>query len=103
MVNTAPTKPVTASLSGTDYDGKEMVEYLEKKCKCIFVNANDVCKPFGSSKFFNIIMVGIAAGSGRLGIGKETLLNEIRRRVPARFAEKNAEAFLAGYEIGGKQ
>ena len=103
VVNTAATKPVTASLMDTGYDGSEMTAYLKQKCSCIFVDADEVCRPFGSSKFFNIIMLGIAAGSGKLGIDKRTLLDQIENRVPEKFVEVNKEAFLAGYEIGNGQ
>ncbi len=102
VVNTAPTKPVTASLTGSDYDGTEMTEYLSGKCACIFVDAGEICRPFGSGKFFNIMMVGIAAGSGKLGIGKDTILNRIKKRVKPQYADVNREAFLAGYEIGAR-
>ncbi len=100
IVNTAPTKPVTESLRSTGYDGTQMTEYLRKKCECIFINSDEVCTPFGSSKFFNVIMLGVASGSGKLGISKETVLSQIEKRVPAKFAEANKAAFLAGYEKG---
>ena len=100
VVNTAPTRPVMESLNPTGYDGKEMIEWLKQKCGCIFVNADEVCAPFGSAKFLNLILVGIAAGSGKLGIGKDTLLRQIERYVPARFLETDTRAFLAGYAIG---
>ena len=100
IVNTAAVKPVTDSLSDSGYDGTEMTSYLEKKCSCIFVNADEVCESFGSSKFFNIIMLGIAAGSGKLGLKKETLQDQIKEQVPARFLEANLQAFEKGFTIG---
>ena len=100
IVNTAPTRPVTESLRSTGYDGKEMAAYLREKCECILVDGEEACRPFGSAKFFNIILLGIAAGSGRLGIRQETLLGQIARQVPVRFLETNRNAFLAGVEIG---
>lgn len=102
VVNTAAVKPVTESLDNTGYDGSEQVEYLKSKCSCIFVNSDEVCVPFGSSKFFNIIILGVAAGSGKLGISKETLLAQIEKRVPPKFIEINKKAFLAGFETGEK-
>ena len=102
VVNTSAVKPVTESLSNTGYDGSEQVEYLKSKCSCIFVNSDEVCAPFGSSKFFNIIILGVAAGSGRLGISKEALLTQIEKRVPPKFIETNKKAFLAGFETGEK-
>ncbi|MBR1910090.1 MAG: indolepyruvate oxidoreductase subunit beta [Lachnospiraceae bacterium] len=100
IVNTAATKPVTESLNDTGYDGSKMVEYIKKKCICIFVDSDEVCRPFGSSKFFNIVILGIAAGSGRLGLSSEILLKQIEKRVPEAYVEINKKAFLAGYDIG---
>ena len=102
VVNTAVTKPVTESLKDTGYDGREMTEYLKGKCACIFIDAEDVCKPFGSVKFFNIIMLGVAAGSGHLDLGRETLLKQIGQYVPAKFLDVNIRAFNAGIEIAAK-
>ena len=102
VVNTSAVKPVTESLKETGYDGSEMTAYLKEKCSCIFVNAEEVCRPFGSTKFFNIIMLGVAAGSGHLGPGKETLLKQIEQRVPSRFLDVNLRAFQTGIEIAGQ-
>ena len=102
VVNTAAVKPVTESLRDTGYDGSEMVSYLQGKCRCIFVNAGEVCKPFGSSRFFNIIMLGVAAGSGCLGLSRETLLKQIEKNVPSRFLDVNIRAFLSGIDIAGQ-
>ncbi len=100
VVNTAPIPPVTESLQPTGYDGTEMVAWLRQHCTCILVDGNEVCQPFGSSKFFNIILLGIAAGSGHLGLQKETLLHQIEKNVPARFLEPNLAAFQAGLTLG---
>ena len=56
--------------------------------------------PFGSSKFFNVAVLGAAAGTGELGISAETIRGEIVSIVPERFQEKNLAAFAAGYKIG---
>ena len=102
VVNTSAVKPVTESLKDTGYDGSEMTAYLKGKCSCIFVNAEDVCRPFGSTKFFNIIMLGVAAGSGHLGLEKDTLLKQIEQRVPSRFLDVNLRAFQTGIESAGQ-
>lgn len=102
VVNTAVTKPVTESLKDTGYDGREMISYLQQKCQCIFIDAEAVCRPFGSLKFFNIIMLGVAAGSGHLGLSRETLLKQIEQYVPAKFLDANIRAFNAGIELAGQ-
>ena len=103
VVNTVPTRPVLESLHPTGYSGQEMISFLQQKCPCILVNAEEVCAPFGSTKFFNLVLVGLAAGSGRLGIGKDTLLRQIERYVPARFLETDTQAFLAGFALGERE
>ena len=102
VVNTAPVPPVTESLRPTGYDGKEMTAWLKDQCACIFVDGEEVCRPFGSSKFFNIILLGIAAGSGHLGLSRESLLRQIEKNVPSRFLEPNLAAFQAGLTLGEK-
>ena len=64
------------------------------------MSGEEVCRPFGSSLFFNIILLGIAAGSGHLGLAREALLRQIEKNVPARFLEPNLAAFQAGLELG---
>lgn len=102
IVNSVPVKPVTESLMSTGYDGTEMVAYLKNKCSCVVIDAKKICEPFGSSRYFNIAILGVAAGTGRLGISKETILAEIEKRVPQKFIETNKAAFYAGYEEGKK-
>ena len=100
IVNCVPVKPVTESLHDTGYDGVEMVEYLKSKCECIVVDAEKLCEEFGSSKFFNVAVLGVAAGSKRLGIYEGTIIHEIETRVNTRFVEINKKAFEAGMRIG---
>ena len=99
VVNAVPTRPATDLSKGKVYDAGEMTDYLKSKCACAFVNADEVCAPFGSNKFFNIIMLGLAAGSGKLGLSRETILSQIEQRVPAKFVEVNKQAFEAGYAL----
>lgn len=103
VVNTSPVKPVTESLSKSGYDGTEMVAYLSENINCIFVDGNLECEKLGSVKFLNILLLGVAAGSGKLGIKKETILDEIKKRVKEKFIDANTKAFLTGYEIGCKK
>ena len=103
VVNTTAVKPVTENLRETGYDGSEMTAWLKGKRTCLFVNGEETCAPFGSAKFFNIIMLGVAAGSGHLGLKKETLLKQIEKCVPARFLDVNIRAFRAGIEIAGQE
>lgn len=96
IVNTIPVRPTTESLHPTGYDGTQMVEYLKEKCNCITVNAEELCRPLGSTKFFNVAVLGVLIASGKLDIDAATMKNEIKRRVPERFADINLKAFNLG-------
>lgn len=100
IVNSDPTKPVTESLHDTGYDGKEMIAYLQKKRWTIVTSAEEICAPFGSTRYFNIAILGVAAGCGKLGFSVQDILRVIERKVPARFVETNKAAFQAGVKIG---
>ena len=68
----------------------------------IEVDADEVVNVFGSVRYFNIMILGVAVATGELGIEKEVFMKEIEKRVPPQFAEKNKEAFLAGYGKGSR-
>ena len=94
-------KPVTSSLSGKVFDSNEMISYLEKNCrKVIVVDNTELCKEFGSDKFFNVILLGVACGAGVLGIEKEVMKDQISKNVKPAFVEKNLLAFEKGFALG---
>lgn len=98
IVNSVPVKPAAGGES--DYDGKAEISYLQSRCRCIIVDSESLCRPFGSSRFFNVAVLGTAVGAGELGIGEEAVREEIRKTVPERFLEKNLAAFEAGIAAG---
>ena len=101
IVNSHPVKPITESLNDTGYDGTKMIEFLKShKVKTCVVDADEICKPFGSSKFFNIIILGVATGAGLLGISKDSMILEIEQKVKAKFVDINKKAFAAGIKVG---
>ena len=101
IVNSHPVKPVTESLKDTGYDGTEMTAFLKKHYKKTYVvDSHEVCREFGSLKFFNIIILGMACGLGVLGVDGELVLSEIEKKVKEKFVEVNKKAFQAGYKLG---
>ena len=99
IVNRVPMKPTSLG-SSEGYDGKAEIAFLQSKRQCLVVDSEELCAPFGSSKFFNVAVLGAAAGTGALGIGAESIRSTILKIVPERFHEKNLAAFEAGYKIG---
>lgn len=99
IVNRVPMKPT--SLGGSQgYDGIKEIEFLTSRCRCLVVDSDELCAPFGSSKFFNVIVLGAAVGSGTLGLQEETVRSEIVKTVPERFLDKNLAALTVGIKIG---
>lgn len=99
IVNSVPVKPTTETLQETGYDGTDMITYLKEKCNVIVVNSEELCRKFGSTKYFNIVLLGVAAASGHLGISEEAIIKEIEKRVPSKFVETNKEAFRVGVGV----
>lgn len=104
IVNEVCIKPVTESLRPTGYDGSEMIRYLkENVSRLITVNSEELCAPFGSPKFFNVAVLGVAQGAGLLDFSKGEILATIENTVKKNFVETNREAFLRGAEAGNEQ
>ncbi len=103
IVNAAPVKPTTESLHETGYDGREMIAYLKEKCNVIVVDSEQLCAQSGSNKYLNVLLLGVAAGSGVLGISRQAVQKEIEARVPEKFVENNRLAFESGYAYAKQQ
>ncbi len=102
VVSVKAVKPVTASLSGSDYDGTEAVDYLKKHVKkLIVVDGDAICAECGSSKVLNVALLGAAAASGMLGIAVLELEQAVRERLDKRFVDMNLKALTAGARAAG--
>ena len=75
-----------------------MIGYLKKNTDCIVFDGSGL----PSAKFLNIAMLGVAAGSGRLGIETDLIRQEIEKRVPPKFLDANIKAFETGIRTGGE-
>ena len=81
----------------------KMIDYLKKKCSnVIVVNAEEICREAGSSKVFNVAILGVAVGTGKTGLLKENVIEEIRSRVKEKFIDINMIAFSRGEQIGAE-
>ena len=85
----------TASL-GLHYDGKEMIEYLQKQnINLIAVDGEKICKELGSPKALNVVLLGAATNSNELGITKEEIKKAIETKLNPKFLEMNIKALMA--------
>lgn len=93
IVNKKAVKPVTASLTGSTYDGTEMLAYLQKKVEhLIVVDGDAICEKCGSAKVLNMVLLAAAARSGALSMNIEELKGAIRKKIPEKFRELNLKA-----------
>ena len=101
IVNKKAVKPVTASLTGSAYDGSEALGYLRENIeKLVEIDGDGICEKCGSPKVLNIALLAAAAKSGALGMTVEELRNAIVKRLPERFHELNLKAVeLAGTPV----
>ena len=85
--------PVTASLSGSSYNGEDMVSYLKSHVEnLLVVDSEKACGELGSPKALNIRLLGAAVSSGRLGFTEEDIKDAIAERLPERFHKMNFAA-----------
>ncbi len=93
VVSTRPVRPVMGTLSGSDYTGIEMVDYLEKKVdRVITVDADQAALDLGSAKVLNVVLLGAAIKSGILEISKDEIKEAISAKVAPRYQELNLRA-----------
>lgn len=97
VVSQKAIKPVTDSLSNTDYDGDEMLKYLSSHVKhLIIVDSDTIFAACGSSKVLNIALLGAAVSTGVLGVSLEDIEATIKQKLAPQFIEMNLNALRAG-------
>ena len=97
VVSDKAIQPVTASLSGTSYQGEDMLRYLRGLGKRLVVlDADEVCRQCGSSKVLNVALLGAAVASGALGFSLEDVEKALPQRIKERFIAMNTKALYAG-------
>lgn len=95
-------RPVTASLTGSSYDGSDMIAYLSQNVEhLILVDGEAICQEIGSPKVLNIALLGAALEA--LGIDVEEMESVIRASVRPQFVEMNLKALHAGMNAARKE
>lgn len=91
VVNTHAVMPVTASLTGSSYNGDKMVDYLKKKtARLIAMDGDKACMEIGSPKVLNMVMLGFAIRSGVLPISIEEVECVMKETVKPQFHALNS-------------
>ena len=93
VVSTRAVKPVTATLSGSDYDAPQMLEYLKAAVPNLtLVNADQACADIGSSKVLNMVLLGAAIRTGVLDFTISEIEDIMKHTLPEKFHEMNLKA-----------
>ena len=93
VVNTHPIMPVTATLSGSDYTGNEMIEYLQRNVKnVILVDGTKACEEIGSPKVLNMIMLGASVRNDVLPFSVDDIEDTMKKTFKPQFVELNSKA-----------
>ena len=101
VVSDRAVTPVTASLTGGNYDSKAMLEYLSNKVDNIkIIDTDKALNDLGSAKVLNVLLLGAAVRSGELGITPDEMVETIRNKVPSKLMELNLKAFDYTSEAG---
>ena len=93
VLNTHPIMPVTATLSGSDYTGREMIEYLQRNVEDVtLVDGDRACEGIGSSKVLNMVMLGAAVRNDVLPFTIDEIEDIMKKTVKPQFVELNSKA-----------
>ncbi len=84
--------PVTAALSGGNYQAEDMLSYLAGHASCIAVDTEAACLALGSGKVMNILLLGAACQTGKLGLTRDELMEALKKRLPEKFWDLNRRA-----------
>lgn len=102
IVNSCPTKPVTAMLSASSYTGKEMLAYLKKNVERLtIVDCERAASKIGSLKVVNMILLGAAAATGELPISMADIKNCLAKRLKPQLLEMNYKALEYTLNVKG--
>ena len=104
IVSRKAVKPVTDSLSKSDYTGDEMLDYLTAHVKrLLIVDSETIFAECGSARVLNIALLGAALSAGVLDISLEDIETTIREKLPQRFIDMNLKALRMGAKTSLKE
>jgi indolepyruvate ferredoxin oxidoreductase beta subunit len=96
ITNCRPVKPTTATLTGSSYDGSEMIAYLRENLaadRLLVVDGQEAIDKLGSPRVLNMVLLGAAIRTGQLGLTEEDIKKAMDRLIKPAFMELNLKAF----------
>jgi indolepyruvate ferredoxin oxidoreductase beta subunit len=107
LVNLAAIEPITVTSGGQAYPDDATLHHKFEAVsdKVIYVDGEAIAESLGNIKAANVVLLGaLSAAMERQGLTgvelpADTWLKVVLERVPAKYAELNRRAFLAGREL----
>lgn len=100
IMSTERVPPVELATRKATYPNiEEIVEKIRRFTNnIILVDTERLAREAGSSLTRNVVLLGVAAGTGRLPVTKDSLLEAVRELVPSKHLEVNVRAFELGFD-----
>ena len=100
IINTRPINPIDVNIGNAAYpEINTIASSLKKLCKeVIIMEGTRLAEKAGDIRTLNVVMLGAAAGTGKVPLSKDTLEKTILTMVPPRTKEINKKAFEIGWE-----
>ena len=96
VTNLRPVKPTTATLTGSSYDGEEMIEYLKNvvaEDRLLVVDGTQAVADLGNPRCLNMVLLGAAIRRGALGLTENDILSAMTKVIKPKFRDLNERAF----------
>lgn len=99
LINRYRIPPPPVNLGKATYPPEQAIEAIlsAKGSKILWIDATEIARGLGNPAMVGVVLLG--ALSGLVGGPEDLWLNVIERLVPAKFAEMNKKAFLAGSTV----
>ena len=95
LVNDFMWKPLPVAAGFEAYPEDVVPRLKQRAGELVVIPATAIATRLGNEKASNVVLIGLLAS--RMKIAKETWLEVLRRKVPARFLDLNLKAFEAGF------
>jgi indolepyruvate ferredoxin oxidoreductase beta subunit len=96
--------PVSASLSGSKYNPREMTDFLRSVLipaeRLTVINGGDLILKCGSAKVVNAALLGTALTKNYFPFSPDDLMKALKERIPPKYLELNLRAFELGRFLG---
>lgn len=88
-----PVQPVSAMIGLSEYDASAMIEYLKKKVShLVLIDADEALQELGNPKVLNMVLLGAAVSTGKLGVAVEDIEQALHEKLPEKLWPVNERA-----------